>query len=47
MKDAPSVDALDRNNPDSVAAFIQFWDQRVSTWHPDKDCPAAAIHPSA
>jgi ATP-dependent DNA helicase PIF1 len=47
MEDAPSVDALDINNPDSVAAFIHFWDQHVSTWHPNKDCPPAAIHPSA
>ena len=34
-------------NADSVAAFIHFWDQHVSTWHPDKDCPPAAIDPSA
>src|ERR1700683_1875191 len=47
MKDAPSVDALDRDNPVSVATFINFWDQFVSTWHPDKDCPPAGIHPSA
>jgi hypothetical protein len=47
MENAPSVDALDRDNADSVAAFIHFWDQHVSTWHPDKDCPPAAIHPSA
>src|SRR3984893_10009550 len=24
-----------------------FGDQHVSTWHPDKDCPLARIHPSA
>src|ERR1700683_3438282 len=47
MKDAPSVDALDRDNPVSVATFINFWDQFVSTWHPDKECPPAGIHPSA
>ena len=47
MEDAPSVDDLDRNNVESVQAFLHFWDQHVSTWHPDKDCPPAAIHPSA
>ena len=47
MEDAPSVDALDRNNVESVQAFLHFWDQHVSTWHPDKDCPPAAIHRSA
>src|SRR6202047_4147949 len=47
MEGAPSVDALDRNDVESVQAFLHFWDQHVSTWHPDKDCPPAAIHPSA
>jgi hypothetical protein len=27
--------------------FINYWDQHVSTWHPDISCPPAAIHPSA
>ena len=26
---------------------MHFWDQHVSTWHPDQNCPPAAIHPSA
>jgi len=26
---------------------MNFWDQHVLTWHPDKDCPPAGIHPSA
>src|ERR1700691_2030466 len=47
MEGAPSVDALDRNDVESVQAFLHFWDQHISTWHPDKDCPPAAIHPSA
>lgn len=47
MEDAPSVDDLDKNNPESVQKFLNFWDQHVSTWHPDLNCPAAAIHPSA
>ena len=47
MEDAPSVDALDRDDAESVQTFLHFWDQHVSTWHPDKDCPPAGIHPSA
>ena len=47
MEGAPSVDALDRDDVESVQAFLHFWDQHVSTWHPDKDCPPAAIDPSA
>ena len=41
------MDDLDKNNPESVQNFLNFWDQHVSTWHPDLNCPAAAIHPSA
>ena len=47
MSDAPSVDNLDPSDPISLQNFINFWDQHVSTWHPDKNCPPAAIHPSA
>ena len=47
MEGAPSVDALDRDDVESVEAFLHFWDQHVSTWHPEKDCPPAAIYPSA
>ena len=47
LKNAPSVDDLDRNNVEAVQNYINFWDQHISTWHPDKHCPPAAIHPSA
>jgi hypothetical protein len=47
MEDAPSVDALDRDNAESVAAFLHFWDQHVSAWHPDINWPPAGIHSSA
>lgn len=47
MEDAPSVDTLDKDNANSVETFIHFWDQHVSTWHPEKICPPAAIHPSS
>jgi hypothetical protein len=47
MEDAPSVDALNRDDVESVQTFLHFWDQHVSTWHPDKNCPPAGIHPSA
>lgn len=47
FRDAPQIDNLDTNNPADVQRFITFWDQHVCTWHPDKDAPPAAIHPSA
>jgi hypothetical protein len=47
MEDAPSVDALNRDDVESVQTFLHFWDQHVSMWHPDKNCPPAGIHPSA
>src|ERR1700729_2228491 len=47
LKNAPSVDDLDRNNVEAVQNYINFWDQHISTWHPDKHSPPAAIHPSA
>jgi ATP-dependent DNA helicase PIF1 len=47
LEDAPSIDTLDTSNPISLQSFIDFWDKHVSTWHPDKTCPPAAVHPSA
>jgi len=47
MENAPSIDTLDTSDPASLQSFIDFWDQHVSTWHADKTCPPAAIHPSA
>lgn len=41
------MDALDKDNTESVTTFIYSWDQHVSTWHPDQNCPPAVIHPSA
>jgi len=41
------VDALNRDDVESVQTFLHFWDQHVSTWHPDKNCPPARIHPYA
>ena len=38
---------FDRNNAEAVQNYINFWDQHISTWHPDTNCPPAAIHPSA
>ena len=45
--DAPKVDELDFNNQEHIQQFIQYWDQIISTWHPDRHRPPAAIHPSA
>ena len=47
LEDAPSVDHLDRTNAESIQSFINFWDQHVSTWHPNLRQPPAAVHPSA
>jgi len=47
MEEAPQIESLDTSNPDDIARFLAFWDKYVSTWHPDKSVPPAAIHPSA
>jgi hypothetical protein len=47
LTNAPSVDNLDMQNANSVQDFIRFWDRHISTWHPFRNCPPAAIHPSA
>ena len=47
LADAPNIDNLDLSSPVSIQNFINFWDNHVSTWHPFKACPPAAIHPSA
>jgi hypothetical protein len=47
LEDAPSIDDLDLNKPEDLAKFVDYWDSRVSTWHPDSTVPPAAIHPSA
>ena len=47
LENAPSIDDLQLEDPDSVQNFVNFWDMHVSTWHPFKACPPAAIHPSA
>lgn len=47
LEDAPSVDGLDRTNAESIQNYINFWDQHVSTWHPNLNQPPAPIHPSA
>lgn len=47
MENAPSVEDLDTSNQVQLQSFIDFWDQHVSTWHPNLSCPPASIHPSA
>ena len=47
LENAPSIDTLNTSDPVSLQSFIDFWDKHVSTWHPDKNCPPAAVHPSA
>jgi len=47
LEDAPSVDDFDRTNAESIQNYINFWDQHVSTWHPNLSQPPAQIHPSA
>jgi len=42
MEDAPSVDALNRDDAESVEVFLHFG-TICPTWHPDKDCSPAAI----
>jgi len=38
---------LDLKDPESVAAFIEFWDSLVSAWNPSQNEPKATVHPSA
>ena len=47
LRDAPNVEDLDLEDPESVQAFIQFWDPLVSTLNPSITEPKATIHPSA
>src|SRR5271169_1038435 len=37
--DAPPVEALNLDDLESVAAFVQYWDPLVSAWNPSKDEP--------
>jgi hypothetical protein len=34
-------------DPIQLQQFIDFWDQHVSTWHPQLATPPAAVYPSA
>jgi hypothetical protein len=47
IEGAPSVDSLNTDNPVEMQEFINFWDQHISTWHPEASTPPAPIHPSA
>src|SRR5436190_21144625 len=45
LEDAPAVESLDLEDPESVAAFIEFWDPLVSTWNPSQTQPKAPDPP--
>ena len=47
LEDAPAVESLDLDDPESIAAFIEFWDPLVSAWNPSQNEPKAPVHPSA
>ena len=47
LEDAPAVEALDLEDPESVAAFVEFWNPLVSAWNPSQNEPKAPVHPSA
>jgi ATP-dependent DNA helicase PIF1 len=47
LRNAPSVEDLDLNDPETVTKFIDFWDPLVSAWNPAPDEPPAVVHPSA
>ena len=47
MKDGPSPDALDIEDPESLGKFMDFWSSRVSAVNPVPNAACADIHPSA
>ena len=47
LEDAPAVEVLDLEDPESVAAFVEFWNPLVSAWNPSQNEPKAPVHPSA
>jgi ATP-dependent DNA helicase PIF1 len=47
LRDAPNVEDLDPEDPESAQAFVTFWDPLVSTINPSINEPKTAIHPSA
>ena len=47
LEDAPAVESLNLENPESVTEFVQFWDPLVSAWNPAPEEPKANVHPSA
>ena len=47
FEDAPAVESLNLEDPESVTAFIEFWDPLVSAWNPSQNAPKATVHPSA
>jgi ATP-dependent DNA helicase PIF1 len=47
LEDAPAVESLDLDNPESISTFVEFWDPLVSAWNPSQEEPKATIHPSA
>ena len=47
LEDAPSVESLDLDDPESIKAFIEFWNPLVSAWNPAQNEPKAPAHPSA
>jgi len=36
LEDAPSVEELDLNKPETIIKFLDFWDPLVSAWNPSK-----------
>ena len=47
LEDAPSVEELDLNKPETIIKFLDFWDPLVTAWNPSKDEPPPPLHPSA
>jgi ATP-dependent DNA helicase PIF1 len=47
LEDAPDVESLNLDDPQSVQTFIEYWDPKVSAWNPSTDEPKPSHHPSA
>jgi hypothetical protein len=40
-----AVESLDLENPQSITAFLDFWNPLISAWNPSQNEPKAPVHP--
>ena len=47
LENASMIESLDLEDPESISAFLEFWNPLVSAWNPSQNEPRAPVHPSA